>query len=55
MKKRILALTMSILLIVCSLLTLASCVGEKEPDKPVETPLDREWYDNLSGTAYRCK
>ena len=47
MKKRILATIMSVLLIVCSLLTLASCVGEKEPDKPGETPLVREWYDNL--------
>ena len=49
MKKRILALTMSILLIVCSLLTLASCVGEKEPEGPTgDTGLEeRLWYDNL--------
>ena len=47
MKKRILATIMSVLLIVCTLLTLASCVGEKEPDKSIDPPLDRVWLDNL--------
>ena len=49
MKKRILATIMSVLLIVCSLLTLASCVGEKEPEGPTgnEGIKDRTWYDNL--------
>ncbi len=48
MKKRILALTMSMLLIVCTLLTLASCVGEKDPDGPNgPDELNRDWYDNL--------
>ena len=49
MKKRILATIMSVLLIVCSLLTLASCVGEKEPENPIgNTGLEeRIWLDNL--------
>ena len=46
MKKRILATVMSVLLIVCSLLTLASCVdGEKEGDKGQS--IDRPWLDDL--------
>ena len=47
MKKRILALIMSMLLIVCTLLTLASCVSEKEHDDSDKPELDRDWYDNL--------
>ncbi len=47
MKKRILALIMSMLLIVCTLLTLASCVGEKDPDDSSDPEFVKDWYDNL--------
>ncbi|MBE6608507.1 MAG: hypothetical protein E7633_08120 [Ruminococcaceae bacterium] len=48
MKKRILATIMSVLLIVCTLLSLAACAGGKEPVGDEEPPeIDREWYDNL--------
>ena len=46
MKKRILATVMSVLLIVCTLLTLASCAGGKKDDE-VKPQIDRDWYDNL--------
>lgn len=46
MKKRILATVMSILLIVCTLLTLASCKGNKDGDEKPQV-IDRDWYDTL--------
>jgi len=48
MKKRILATIMSVLLIVCTLLSLAACAGGKEDEKgPGEEVIVRDWYDNL--------
>ncbi|MBR3715550.1 MAG: hypothetical protein IKM18_06560 [Clostridia bacterium] len=49
MKKRILATFMSLLLIACTLLSLASCVGEKEPETPIDDTgiKHRHWYDNI--------
>ncbi len=46
MKKRILATIMSVLLIVCSLLTLASCVDDNDDDgdKP---DIEKPWLDDL--------
>lgn len=46
MKKRILATVMSVLLIVCTLLTLVSCAGGKKDDE-VKPQINRDWYDNL--------
>ena len=46
MKKRILATVMSVLLIVCTLLTLASCADGKKDDE-VKPQITRDWYDNL--------
>ena len=48
MKKRILATIMSVLLIVCTLLSLAACAGGKEEQQGGGDVIpDREWYDNL--------
>ena len=46
MKKRILATIMSVLLIVCSLLTLASCVDGKDNDDD-QPDIEKPWCDDL--------
>lgn len=46
MKKRILATVMSVLLIVCTLLTLASCGGNKDNGDDGEV-IDKPWIDTL--------
>ena len=46
MKKRILATVMSVLLIVCTLLTLASCGGDEDSGAGGEV-IDKPWIDTL--------